>query len=147
MFVKYDEQGNLIRRKVVIDCSHEDPITEQSHKKEVNINNIIQRHGIDLIQKTAHLASTEFQFDDIAGNDFTEAMLKVTKAQQTFDSMPSEVRKKFDNSPAQFMDFVQDPENQNALVEMGLAERLPTPEPMQVEVINPPTTNPETPPE
>lgn len=147
MFAKYDDQGNLVRNIVVIDCSSDEPLTEQSHKSEVNINNIVKRHGMDLIAKTALLKTPEYVFDDVTGNDFTEAMLKVTKAQQQFDAMPSQIRKKFDNSAAQFMDFVQNPDNTDALIDMGLAKRVPPEQPIQVEVITPPTPNPETPPE
>lgn len=149
MFIRVDSDGNQIRRKVVVDCSEDEILTEQSHKDEVNINNIVKRHGVDLIAKTAALQTAEYQMDDITGNDFQEAMLKVTKAQQTFESMPSALRKKFDNNPAQFMDFVQNPDNQDSLVEMGLAQRLPTNQPVEVIVTNQaePVSNPETPPE
>lgn len=149
----YDEKGvSLVgkRKKIVLDCSKDQPLTEQAHVKEVNINNIIKKHGMDLIQKTSILQSKDFQFDDVTGNDFQEAMFKVTKAQETFDSMPSQIRKEFENSPAKFMDFVQNPDNIDRMVELGLAQRLPQEQPVEVVVTNPepaPVTNPETPPE
>lgn len=145
-FYRTDEEGNIIRRRVGLKCP-EDVITEQAHKAEVDINNIVKRHGVDLIAKTQQLQSAEYVWDDIQGNDFQEAMLKVTKAQQNFDAMPSKVRKQFNNNPAEFMDFVQNPQNAEKLVEMGLAQREPLQQPIQVEVTNPTTTNPETPPE
>lgn len=144
MFLKYDDEGRPIRRRVVLDCSNDEPITEQNHAAEVDINNIIKRHGMDMIQKTTQLQGVEFQFDDVTGNDFQEAMQKITKAQQTFDSLPSQIRKEFDNNPAQFMDFVHNPENQDRMIELGLAERRPVDQPIEVVVTNP---NPETPPE
>lgn len=143
MFAKYDENGDLIRNKVVIDCSDDEPITEQSHKSEVDINNIIRRHGTDMIQKTAMLQSQTFQFDDVTGNDFQEAMFKINKAQESFDSLPSQIRKRFDNNPAVFLDYVQNPDNLAEMRDLGLAQRLPDPaQPIEVVV-----TNPETPPE
>lgn len=150
MFARYDDKGKRIRKRVVVDCSNDEILVEQSHKDEVDINKIIQRHGVDMIQKTALLRSQEYQFDDVTGNDFQEAMLKVTKAQQTFDGLPSEIRKKFDNNPAKFMDFVHDSANIDQMVEMGIAERPPEIQPVQVNVVNQepvvPETNPETPP-
>lgn len=142
MFTKVDESGNLIRNQVGIDCSGDEPLTEQAHKQEVDINQIIRRHGIDMIQKTAMLASREFQFDDVTGNDFQEAMEKVLKAQHTFESLPSQIRKEFDHNPAVFLDFVQNPENADRMVELGLANKQVEPQPVQVMVMNP-----ETPPE
>lgn len=142
MFAKYkiDAKGKktLIRHRVVCDCSGDKPLTEQSHKDEVNINNIVRKHGIDMIQKTAMLRTPEMQWDDVTGNDFQEAMLKVTKAQQTFEQLPSKIRKEFDNNPAQFMDFVQNPENLPRMVELGLANAKVETPPMKVEVMNRP---------
>lgn len=148
---KYDDDGNPVHSpRVVVDCSGDKPITEQSHKAEADINNIVKRHGMDLIAKTALLKSQEYRFDDIPGNDFQEAMFLVKKGQDTFDSLPSQIRKEFDNNPAKFMDFVQNPDNQDRMVELGLAQRPPTIDPVEVVVTNPepaPVTNPETPPE
>lgn len=145
MFIRYDQDGKQIRRKVVLDCSNDDPIVEQSHKNEVNINNIIKRHGMDLIAKTALLQTPEYTFDELPNNDFQEAMLIVTKAQETFEAMPSQLRKQFNNNPAEFMDFIHNPDNQDKMVDMGLAQRPDPVQPIQVEVTNPTITNPETP--
>lgn len=141
MFYKKDDEGNPIRRRVVVDCSEDEVIVEQSHKDEVNINNIIKRHGIDLVAKTNNLRSSDYTFDDIPGNDFQEAMLKVIKAQDTFMTIPSAIRKKFNNNPAEFLDFVQNPENMDEMVNLGLATRKAPEQPIEVVV-----TNPETPP-
>ena len=153
-FARYKKDGSIIRYKHGgLDCqaaieAGEPVLTEQSHKDEVDINKIIKRHGMDLIRKTAMLQSQDFQFDDVSGNDFQEAMQIITKAQQTFDNMPSALRQQFNNSPAEYLDFVQNPENNDRMVEMGLAQRTPIPEPIQVIVTNPEPIaepNPETP--
>lgn len=141
MFARYDKQGNLIRYKsAVIDCSADPILTEQSHKAEVDINNIVKRHGgnLELIAKVNALRAVDMQFDDVTGNDFQEAMFKVAKAQESFDSLPSAIRKQFDNNPATFLDFVQNPDNAESLVEMGLAQRIPEPQPVQVAVVSQP---------
>lgn len=144
-WLRKNEDGSIKRYRVVVDCSNDDLITEQSHKEEVNINNIVRRHGIDLIAKTAMLQSSDYQFDDVTGNDFQEAMQKVAKATQSFQNMPSELRKRFDNSPAKFLDFVQNPDNIDEVVNMGLAKRRPEIQPIEVAVVNQSPENPETP--
>jgi phage internal scaffolding protein len=148
-FMRYKETKDglkLDRKKVVIDCSNDEILTEQSHAREVNINQIIKRHGIDLIAKTNAVLKPTFRFDDVSGNDFTEAMNILTNAQKTFGSLPSEIRKEFDNSPAQFLDFVQNPDNQDKMIEMGLAQRIPEEQPINVNVVNQTPTESETPP-
>lgn len=146
-FAHINENGESARRRVVLDCSKDEPLTEQSHKAECDINNIIRKHGIELIQKTALLRSQEFQFDDVTGNDFQEAMHKVMKAQATFDTLPSVIRKEFDHDPAKFLDFIQNPDNLPRMEELGLVQREPDTPPLQVQVVEQPGNNPETPPE
>ena len=92
-----DGKGKVIARKsVALDCSGDEPIVEQSHKADVDINNIVKRHGPSLMREyVARLQSNEFRFDDVTGNDFQEAMMKVRKAQDTFDKLPSEIRSRF----------------------------------------------------
>jgi len=129
----------------VIDCQQaiiegEEIRVEQSHKDEVNINNIVKRAGgMELIAKVNAL--TQFEYDDVTGNDFQESMNAIIKARDTFDQVPSEIRKQFDNDPAKFMDFVHNPDNSDALIEMGLKKAPEVISPIEVVV-----TNPETPP-
>ena len=103
-------------------------LTEQSHKKECDINNIMRKY-----QKTGaitHQNKHEAEYGFATGQTFLDAMLTVTKGQQMFDELPSSIRNKFYNDPAQFLDFVQDPANKQELMEMGLTEESdPTPTP------------------
>jgi phage internal scaffolding protein len=147
MFSKIGKDGKVIRNRVKLVFTQEDYdncLVEQSHKENVNINNIIKKHGVELLSKIAALQ--EIQFDDVTGNDFQESMNAILKAKETFEKVPSEIRKKFDNDPAKFLDFVYNPENQDELVKMGLAEATPVMEPLQVQVINPEPAPTETPP-
>jgi phage internal scaffolding protein len=139
-FRKYDEKGEqlgLDKGEHVF----EETKTEQSHKSEVDINNIVKRAGnMELISKVAALQ--EIVFDDVTGNDFQENMNAIIKAKETFESVPSGIRRQFDNDPAKFLDFVYDPANKDELIKMGLANEPVVEEPMQVVVTNPPETPP-----
>lgn len=141
-FFMLDEDGNPKRAKrIVIDCQKaiengEKYIVEQSHKDEVNINNIVRKHGADLVAKVAALQ--KFEYDDVTTNDFQEMMNIMIKARDTFDKVPLDIRKRFGHDPAEFMDFVHNPDNAQALIDMGLAEPPePPPAPVQVQVVNP----------
>lgn len=149
MFAKYDSKGKVIRNRVVCDCQKaieegEEVLVEQAHKNEVDINQIVKRHGIDLVTKIGKMRSQEYQFDDVTGNDFQEAANILIRAQEQFDSLPSNVRKEFDHSPAKFLDFVQNPDNMPRMIEMGLANKPKVEEPVKVLVTNPEPV-PETP--
>jgi phage internal scaffolding protein len=143
MFRKYDADGNQLG---IDQGAHEfeESKTEQSHKSEVDINNIMKRAGAgELIAKVNALQ--EWKYDDVTNNDFQEAMNAIIKARDTFSSVPSEIRKRFDNDPAKFMDFVRNPDNKSELVEMGLATAPETPGPIEVIVTNPDIPPTETP--
>jgi hypothetical protein len=121
----------------VVDCSDDPGKTEQSHKEEVDINKIIKKHGMDMIAKTANVQA--LTFDDNPNNDFQETMDMIVRARESFESLPSQVRKEFGHDLPRFMDFVRDAKNADRMVELGLAERPPevVPEPpIEVTVVN-----------
>jgi phage internal scaffolding protein len=139
-FRKYDADGNQLG---LDKGGHvfEETKTEQSHKAEVDINNIVKRAGnMELIAKVNALQ--EFVYDDVTGNDFQESMNAILRAKEAFTSVPSGIRRQFDNDPAKFMDFVHNPDNADKLVEMGLAKKPEVVEPIEVVVTNPPETPP-----
>jgi len=141
-FYKKDETGEIIRKRVQLTIPDDEVIrVEQSHKDEVNINNIVKRHGVDLIAKTAALQ--QFTYDDNPNNDFQETMNMILKAKDSFSTVPSEIRKQFDNDPAKFMDFIHNGDNQQQLIDWGLAKAPETPQPIEVVVTNQPETPPD----
>jgi phage internal scaffolding protein len=54
--------------------------------------------------------------------DYHEAMVQVAKADAMFADLPSSVRSKFENDAEKFLAFVQDPENHDEMIDMGLLE-------------------------
>lgn len=98
-----------------------DSRTEQSHAAECDINNILAQYiktgtfNAELIDKHQKV------YGDYTGHDFEEAQNLIAKAQSLFEELPSIVRQRFHNSPAQFLDFAGDEKNMTEMVEMGLA--------------------------
>lgn len=92
--------------------------TKQAFKDECDINQIMARYQktgvIDFINK--HQA----QYGDVTGIDFQQAMETIASAQSLFNDLPSTIRTRFKNDPAQFMDFVHDPANAAEMHAMGL---------------------------
>lgn len=95
----------------------------QSFKDVCDINNIMRKYqrtgAIDWVN--AH----EGQYLDVTGMTFEAAMDHVVRAQEMFDDLPSSVRKRFSNSPAEFFDFMQDASNAEEMVKLGLAVKRP----------------------
>jgi phage internal scaffolding protein len=109
------------RKRCPIDLS-EGGRTEQSHKSECDINNIIRKYdktGL-LVHRNEHRG--EYGFVD--ARTYTECMNVVAKAKTMFEELPAKARDKFGGDPARFLDFVQNPNNAEAMVQMGLAHNL-----------------------
>lgn len=100
-------------------------LTNQADKKACDINNILkkaERTGV-----IEHLNAHAGQYGDFTtAEDYKASLDQILNAQDMFMSLPSNIRKKFDNDPAEFLAFVDDPANQEEMVSLGLAEPLPT---------------------
>lgn len=106
-------------------------MTRQSHAAECDINNIMKKYQKEGI--ITHFNKFSEQYGDATGNDFTAAMQTISKANSMFEELPSSVRNRFENEPAKFLNFVQDPENHAELQRMGLARGVPeNPAPSQL---------------
>jgi phage internal scaffolding protein len=93
--------------------------TKQSFKAETNVNFIVERY-----QRTGaaeHLNVHQGQYGEYAEIDYHSALNAVLSAQQMFESLPSNVRNRFDNNPGDFLAFASNGENHQEMVELGLA--------------------------
>lgn len=74
---------------------------------------------------------------------YIEALNIVARAKTMFDDLPSELRDRFNNDPTKLLKFLDDPNNKDEAIKLGLVNPpKPPPEPpkpMLVEVVNPPT--------
>ncbi len=106
-------------------------LTKQSMRDECNINLIVARYVrtgcVD------HLATYGSSYGFATSVSFHEAMNVITKADQMFLDLPAEVRRRFNGEPGEFLDFVQNPENQEEMIKMGLANRREGVQPVVVE--------------
>ena len=106
------------RKRVSIDFSSATGRTRQAHKTECDINHILERfRKTGAIEHANNHAGT---YGFAPSESFTEAMNLVTRAQNMFNELPADIRKKFGNSPENFLDFAQDPDNHEEMAELGL---------------------------
>lgn len=92
-------------------------------QKECDVNEILKKY-----KKTGmltHTAKTQLQYmDHTQLPDLHTAMIQLTTAQQTFDALPAELRKRFANSPAEMYEFLANPDNNEEAVKLGLKVRI-----------------------
>lgn len=99
-------------------------MTVQSEAEACDINNILKKYErtglIDHVKEGG-------RYEDLPpGLDYQEALNLVIEAKTSFEGLPAAVRKEFENDPAKFLAFVEDPENVERMGELGLLkERIP----------------------
>lgn len=98
-------------------------VTQQSKKDECDINRIVARYNetgyfYDPLQNPATRQPMFGDFSSVP--DFQTAQNTIIKGREAFESLPSRIRKAFDNDPAVFLGFCNDPDSFNEAVEMGV---------------------------
>lgn len=100
--------------------------TKQSFKKECDINNIMAKY-----QKTGlidHYNSNKGEYGFATSADFRQCQETLLAAESQFAALPSKMRRKFDESPEQFLAFCEDPTNRSEMALMGLLNETATAE-------------------
>lgn len=94
--------------------------TEQAHKDICDINKIIAR--FDKQGVLTHVNKFEAQFGDMTGGDYKSMSDQVINAKYMFDQLPSIIRNEFDNDPGKLLEFMENPENRDRAIEIGLID-------------------------
>ncbi len=114
---QYDESMRTQKTGIVFEKSSR---TKQSFADECNINSIMNRYAtcgvIDHVN-TVQPLSGDFT---IAPSDYQEAMNIMIEAEYRFAALPSDIRKRFDNKPLNLLEFIQNPDNYEEGVKLGL---------------------------
>ncbi len=87
--------------------------TKQCFKNECDIVKIMAR--AEKAGTISHLEKYEGVYADYSDFDFFEQTSKLTRGNQIFADLPAEVRREFDQSPAQFFAYVNDKKNKEDL--------------------------------
>lgn len=95
--------------------------TEQSHKKECDVNHIISKYDQNGI--ITHVSKFEGQFGDVTGVDFKIMQDKVAGAKTLFNQLPSKIRNEFENDPQKLLSFMDDPKNRDKAIKLGLINK------------------------
>lgn len=102
----------------------EESKTKQSFKDQCNINKIVDR-----FQRTGVLPATQNalpRFMDVPQTDLLSALNLVREAESLFYQVPAQIRKKVNNNPVEFLQFIQNPDNMDTLDECGLLNKEAT---------------------
>lgn len=97
-------------------------LTMQSFRNECDINTIMRRWKTT--GELTHVRPAQGYYGDFTElSDYQSALQTVMLAEEAFMALPSAVRLRFSNDPAQFVNFMQDPTNSEEIYALGLAVR------------------------
>lgn len=92
--------------------------TKQSELEACDINNIMARYASTGV--LTHLASGQPLYGDFSEvEDYQTSLNKVMSAEERFNSLPSDIRKKFDYDPQKMVEFILNENNREECVKLG----------------------------
>ena len=113
----YNYDGDKVSDETGLSCP-EPTLAQQNFKEECDINNIVRNFGL-----TGELPGQTIspQYGDFTGVlDYHSAVNAVLAAQDQFMELPAQMRSRFDNDPAKLIDFLQNEENREEAIKLGL---------------------------
>lgn len=97
-------------------------LTHQQFKDQCDRHLIVSHY-----LKTGHLPVTDKQpfYGDFSNvSSYQDALDIVSRGEEMFDSLPSSIRSRFNNSPVELINFVEDPRNVSEATRLGLLPEI-----------------------
>lgn len=113
--------------------------TKQSFVAECDINNILKQYKASGQLRHISAKAAQGAYQDLPDEvDFQASLNVVMQGQTAFASLTSKLRNRFHNDPAEFLEFMADPANQEEAIRLGLATDNRPPAPPEGPEISPP---------
>lgn len=106
------------RKRLAINLGGESR-TKQSFKAECDVNNVVKKFKTTGVLPEQR--GTPKYGDFSSALTYQDSMNLVLKAQDQFNGLSADVRKRFANDPAEFLAFCENPANSEEMVKLGLA--------------------------
>lgn len=113
-------------------------MTKQSEMDACDIHNILKQYSPAGLQQLIAENTARGQYVDLPDDiDYQAGLNTVLEAQAAFATLPAKVRERFHNNPAEFLEFMADPNSQDEAIRLGLAtdNRTPPPDPLMVRIV------------
>jgi phage internal scaffolding protein len=130
----YNYDMALVSQESGLECK--DPSLAQQHMKdECDINVLVERFGV-----TGQLPQTPLEpsYGDFSGvSDYHTALNAIKAADTAFMGLPAQLRAKFDHDPNALLQFLNNEQNRDEAIMLGLIDGKPVVEPIVSEVETP----------
>nr|QJB18940.1 MAG: internal scaffolding protein [Microvirus sp.] len=98
----------------------EPSLAQQQFKDECDINNILRQFNVTGLLPESPLSPRYGDFTGIV--DYHSALNAVMAAEDGFMSLPANIRDRFQNDPAQLIDFLSDEKNKQEAIKLGIVD-------------------------
>lgn len=96
-------------------------LTIQSEKDACDVNKIVERFKTTGIMTNVRKDSPMYgDFSNIS--DYQSAVIAMQNAEESFMSLPADIRKRFANDPGKLIEFLENPENRSEAIKLRLIE-------------------------
>ncbi len=116
--IRKDSKGRILNPEVV-------SRTKQDLRESTDINKIVAKATLTGVLGTGIPGFRKAQYGDFSSaGDFMAQQNKIVKFNHMFEEMSADIRAKFHNQPGELLEFVNNPENKEECISLGL---LPKP--------------------
>lgn len=116
----YNYDTNQASLETGLECKDQS-LTQQQFLEESDINFIANRYGLTGEMPTVKQAPAYGDFTGVF--DYQTAQNALRSAQEAFMALPAKVRTRFQNEPQNLLDFLQDDENRDEAVKLGILNK------------------------
>lgn len=94
-------------------------MTKQAPAEDADVNNILKKYAQTGV--ITHTNPKQALYGDFSNaKSYQEALNGVLDAQEQFDALPSQIRERFKNNPAELLSFLDNQDNRDEAIELGL---------------------------
>lgn len=101
--------------------------TQQQFKAETDINEIVRRFGVTKELPASGRIPLPTTADFVEATDYQTSMNTIVQARESFMQLPSNIRARFDNNPQKVLAFLEDENNKDEAIKLGLVNKPPVP--------------------
>lgn len=124
---QYDEDRDEREGLLAGTVNDADSLTQQHHAEAADVNVLAQRFGLDK-KPLPTVPQNPAWYGDFSNVPDLRTALEITNdAKNRFMALPPKLRARFQNSPAELWGFIQDPDNWEEAVRLGLLTKAPEP--------------------
>jgi phage internal scaffolding protein len=123
----YNYDMALVSQESGLEC--QDPSLAQQHMKdECDINVIVERFGVTGLVPQSPVSPTYGDFSGVT--DYHSALNQINATMDDFMALPAQLRVKFDHDPVKLLEFLQNDQNRQEAIQLGLIDGQPVAAPI-----------------